>query len=139
MRTAVVFLSLSALLSIAPLVEAQRRQTPTASSAPAIDSAVYGQLHFRHIGPEGNRVTSVAGVPGDPGTYYAGAAAGVCRRCASTRGALIRRADNDRKTTALRMTAPSVVVREARPVHQRRPASFPCSSNCSRMVSIFCR
>ena len=76
MRNAVVFLSLSAVLLAAPPVGAQRRQTPAASSAPAIDSAVYSQLHFRHIGPEGNRVTSVAGVPGDAGTYYAGAASG---------------------------------------------------------------
>ncbi|MGB6876040.1 MAG: hypothetical protein WBD87_08395 [Candidatus Acidiferrales bacterium] len=34
-------------------------------------------LHFRFIGPiVGNRVASVAGVPGDPSTYYAGAASG---------------------------------------------------------------
>jgi photosystem II stability/assembly factor-like uncharacterized protein len=31
---------------------------------------------WRHIGPEGNRVTSTAGVVGDPSTYYAGAASG---------------------------------------------------------------
>ena len=29
---------------------------------------------FRHIGPIGNRVSAVAGVPGDEGGYYAGAA-----------------------------------------------------------------
>lgn len=34
-------------------------------------------LHFRFLGPiVGNRVASVAGVPGDPNTYYAGAASG---------------------------------------------------------------
>ena len=33
-------------------------------------------LEFRHIGPVGNRISSVAGVVGDPLTYYAGAAAG---------------------------------------------------------------
>jgi photosystem II stability/assembly factor-like uncharacterized protein len=33
-------------------------------------------LPFRHIGPIGNRVSAVAGVPGQPGTYYAGAASG---------------------------------------------------------------
>ncbi len=38
--------------------------------------ALYGQLHWRHIGPEGNRFSAVAGVPGDPDTYYAGAASG---------------------------------------------------------------
>src|SRR4030095_7922504 len=33
-------------------------------------------LRFRCIGPVGNRVASVAGVPGDANTYYAGAASG---------------------------------------------------------------
>src|SRR5512146_2058420 len=34
-------------------------------------------LHFRFVGPTvGNRVASFAGVPGDPNTYYAGAASG---------------------------------------------------------------
>jgi hypothetical protein len=33
-------------------------------------------LTFRHIGPVGNRVSSVSGVVGDPLTYYAGAASG---------------------------------------------------------------
>jgi photosystem II stability/assembly factor-like uncharacterized protein len=36
----------------------------------------YAQLRWRYIGPTGNRVTSVAGVPGDPNVYYAGAASG---------------------------------------------------------------
>ncbi len=31
---------------------------------------------FRHIGPIGNRVSAVAGVPGDKGVFYAGAASG---------------------------------------------------------------
>ncbi|MEM1188354.1 MAG: sialidase [Pseudomonadota bacterium] len=34
------------------------------------------QLKFRHIGPIGNRVISVTGIPGDPMTYYVGAASG---------------------------------------------------------------
>ncbi len=33
-------------------------------------------LKFRFIGPPGNRVSAVVGVPGDPNTYYAGAASG---------------------------------------------------------------
>lgn len=33
-------------------------------------------LKYRHIGPLGNRVVSVAGVAGDPLTYYVGAASG---------------------------------------------------------------
>jgi len=37
---------------------------------------VYRQLHWRFIGPEGNRFSAVAGVPGDPYIYYVGAASG---------------------------------------------------------------
>ena len=40
------------------------------------DPASATQLRFRHIGPVGNRVSAVAGIPGDPNTYYAGAASG---------------------------------------------------------------
>lgn len=36
----------------------------------------FEQLKFRHIGPVGNRIISVAGIPGDPLTYYVGAATG---------------------------------------------------------------
>jgi photosystem II stability/assembly factor-like uncharacterized protein len=35
-----------------------------------------GALKFRYIGPVGNRVIAIAGVPGNPNTYYAGAASG---------------------------------------------------------------
>ena len=35
-----------------------------------------GALHFRALGPEGNRIASVTGVPGDALTVYAGAADG---------------------------------------------------------------
>ena len=37
---------------------------------------VLGALRYRHIGPVGNRVTSVAGVVGQPNIYYVGAASG---------------------------------------------------------------
>src|SRR4029450_3198509 len=37
---------------------------------------LYGQLPGRFIGPEGNRVIAVAGVPSDPLVYYVGAASG---------------------------------------------------------------
>jgi photosystem II stability/assembly factor-like uncharacterized protein len=45
-----------------------------AAGQPAADS--YKALRWRHIGPVGNRVTSVVGIPGDPETYYIGAASG---------------------------------------------------------------
>ena len=37
---------------------------------------VLGAMRYRYIGPMGNRVTAVAGVPGQPNIYYAGAASG---------------------------------------------------------------
>ncbi len=60
--------ALLALASFATTAESQR--------APAVDTAQLSQLKFRYIGPEGNRVSSVSGVSGDPRTYYAGAASG---------------------------------------------------------------
>jgi photosystem II stability/assembly factor-like uncharacterized protein len=44
---------------------------------PDSDSDEDTQFRFRFVGPRvGNRIASVAGVPGDPSTYYAGAASG---------------------------------------------------------------
>jgi photosystem II stability/assembly factor-like uncharacterized protein len=41
------------------------------------DAEDEGALRFRFVGPRvGNRVAAVAGIPGDPSTYYAGAASG---------------------------------------------------------------
>jgi photosystem II stability/assembly factor-like uncharacterized protein len=41
------------------------------------DSEQEGPLHFRFVGPKsGNRVSAIAGIPGDTTTYYAGAASG---------------------------------------------------------------
>jgi photosystem II stability/assembly factor-like uncharacterized protein len=37
---------------------------------------ILGAMRYRYIGPMGNRVTSVVGVPGEPNTYYVGAASG---------------------------------------------------------------
>ncbi len=53
-----------------------RAQAKPAAAASVLDSASAAAFHFRFVGPEGNRVTSVAGVNGDPATYYAGAASG---------------------------------------------------------------
>src|SRR5262249_54985294 len=41
-----------------------------------INPDVYSQLRHRYIGPVGNRVSAIAGVPGNPHVYYAGAASG---------------------------------------------------------------
>ena len=46
------------------------------SVAQKVDVAQLKQMKYRHIGPLGNRVISVAGIAGDPLTYYVGAASG---------------------------------------------------------------
>jgi photosystem II stability/assembly factor-like uncharacterized protein len=55
-------------------------QTPKPSPAPSPGEAKapdpYAALPYRFIGPPGNRVSAVVGVPGEPNTYYAGAASG---------------------------------------------------------------
>ncbi len=45
-----------------------RGQTP--------DAALFGQLRFRTVGPDGNRTAGVAGEPGNPMVAYVGAASG---------------------------------------------------------------
>ena len=56
---------------------AQRRPAPSpAAPQPMISSEHLGQLKYRYIGPEGNRISTVAGVIGNPNIYYAGAASG---------------------------------------------------------------
>ena len=52
----------------APLV-AQQGGTP-------LEASLWKSLSWRHIGPQGNRVMPIAGVPGDPMVYYAGAVSG---------------------------------------------------------------
>ena len=49
---------------------------PTPLAAQQLAPEQLQGLRFRHIGPVGNRVASLAGVPGDRTTYYAGAASG---------------------------------------------------------------
>lgn len=46
------------------------------SYAQQINPNHFSQLKYRHIGPQGNRMIAVVGVPGDLNVYYAGAASG---------------------------------------------------------------
>ena len=60
-------------------LSARRRKRPPAlppSRATIPDTTSLGALHYRYIGPEGNRTDAIAGVKGDPNVYYAGAASG---------------------------------------------------------------
>ncbi|HEV8598759.1 MAG TPA: hypothetical protein VGQ69_05330 [Gemmatimonadales bacterium] len=59
-------LALSATVAFASVAHAQQQ----------VADSLLSQLKYRYIGPEGNRVSAVAGVSGDPRTYYAGAASG---------------------------------------------------------------
>lgn len=52
------------LAGIMPFVQAQ------------VGSDLLNQLHWRYIGPVGNRVIAAASVPGNPNVYYVGAASG---------------------------------------------------------------
>ena len=63
-RPAALFLSLTLALGLGAAAVAQ----------PPPDQL--GGLRFRHIGPVGNRTLAVAGIPGNPDVYYAGAATG---------------------------------------------------------------
>ena len=72
----------TAALSLSAQTAATRRAaTPAARATPAAtatspESQPWGNLHWRNIGPEGNRFSAAAGIPGDPLTYYVGAASG---------------------------------------------------------------
>ncbi len=61
----------AALLALPTVAVAQR-----APSDIAVDTVVYSRLRFRYIGPEGNRISTVTGIAGDPSVIYAGAASG---------------------------------------------------------------
>jgi photosystem II stability/assembly factor-like uncharacterized protein len=70
MRALCRLLSLAAVVVVPVL--ALIGSTPASAQTP--DS--YDALAWRFIGPEGNRFSAAAGVPGDPHTYYVGAASG---------------------------------------------------------------
>jgi len=46
------------------------------SQGPKVPSDALSALRWRYIGPEGNRVSAIAGIPGDPLVVYAGSASG---------------------------------------------------------------
>src|SRR5215831_8079726 len=64
----------------APAAPAKTPTPPAARTAGATEAkkpaGPFENLRFRFIGPPGNRVSAVVGVPGDLNTYYAGAASG---------------------------------------------------------------
>ncbi len=73
LAAAVVLLSASRGLSA--WAAASPAQAGPASVA-SVDPDLYRNLAFRYIGPVGNRISAVTGVPGNPLIYYAGSASG---------------------------------------------------------------
>jgi hypothetical protein len=71
-------LPFAAVLMAAPLFAQQPARTRAAAQVAPVtfDPAAYSAMRYRYIGPVGNRVSAVVGVPGDPNVYYAGAASG---------------------------------------------------------------
>jgi len=49
---------------------------PQIGISQTLEKEQIAQLKYRHVGPVGNRIISVAGIPDDPLTYYVGAATG---------------------------------------------------------------
>ena len=78
MRHCQVILATVLIATAATIGHAQRRRDPlpATEAKPLVSSDLLKPLTFRHIGPEGNRVVTVASPVGDPNVYYAGAASG---------------------------------------------------------------
>ncbi|MGO9803610.1 MAG: WD40/YVTN/BNR-like repeat-containing protein [Steroidobacteraceae bacterium] len=69
-------LTLAAAPALAAAAPAAR-EAAAANAAPAVDPSLFGALKWRSIGPyRGGRALAVAGIPGDPETFYFGAVAG---------------------------------------------------------------
>src|ERR1017187_5085957 len=76
-RIALGAVVLSSGILVAPSAAQRRGEPPSPPAAPPkVGPASYAALHYRYIGPPGNRAIAVAGIPGDPAVYYVGAASG---------------------------------------------------------------
>jgi hypothetical protein len=78
-RALLIALALMITATSAAMAAAEEaaKSTRLAASAAAMDEALFKGLQWRSIGPyRGGRVLAVAGVPGDPTTYYFGGVAG---------------------------------------------------------------
>ena len=68
------------IVSVAIVVVLGRWAAPSSSllaqQGARVAADTYSRLAWRHIGPEGNRISAVTGVPGQPLVYYAGSASG---------------------------------------------------------------
>ncbi len=62
--------------SLSVQAQAAKRLPAPAPAADQSAADAWKDLHWRTIGPEGNRFSTAVGIPGDPLTYYVGAASG---------------------------------------------------------------
>src|SRR3989442_5069536 len=46
------------------------------AAAQQVDTTLWTRLHYRFVGPEGNRAVAIVGEPGNPLVAYVGAASG---------------------------------------------------------------
>lgn len=68
------WIAATALVVIALPLAAQTPAATAAAARPTFEA--WRALHWRNIGPEGNRFSAAAGVVGDPLTYFVGSASG---------------------------------------------------------------
>ncbi|MHB1271280.1 MAG: WD40/YVTN/BNR-like repeat-containing protein [Rhodanobacter sp.] len=75
-RYRILPLAILAAIGVMPVFAAKASAQSPPAQAP--DKGPFAPLHFRNLGPAiaGGRVTAVVGIPGNPLTYYVGAAAG---------------------------------------------------------------
>lgn len=73
-RIAATLLAIAAISLPTAAQQGKRPVVPASAAAPSPDA--WSALHWRNIGPEGNRFSAAAGIPGDPLTYYVGSASG---------------------------------------------------------------
>jgi photosystem II stability/assembly factor-like uncharacterized protein len=78
LRLAAALLLSGLAMGAAPEAAKKPKSPTTPESAPSAPTAPdpYAGLQYRFIGPPGNRVAAVVGVPGDPNVAYAGASSG---------------------------------------------------------------
>ena len=72
----VALLALAILTSATATRVTKAQRATSASTVPVLDTAFIKIPTWRFVGPDGNRVIAVTGVPGEYKTYYAGAASG---------------------------------------------------------------
>src|SRR5437016_11650332 len=61
---------------IAAVVTLALRLATAQTADSTLNPDMYKQLKFRYVGPVGNRIIAIAGIPASPYVYYAGAASG---------------------------------------------------------------